>query len=45
VIVTNLEPRKIRGQWSMGMLLCAMSDDSCRLITVDEPVEPGSEIS
>lgn len=45
VIVTNLEPRKIRGQWSEGMLLCAMSGNSCRLITVDEPVLPGSEIS
>ncbi|NLO36722.1 MAG: methionine--tRNA ligase [Clostridiaceae bacterium] len=46
VVVTNLKPRKIRGLMSEGMLLCATrADGSCRLLTVDEAVEPGSEIS
>ncbi len=46
VVVTNLKPRKIRGLMSEGMLLCATrADGSCRLLTVDEAAEPGSEIS
>ena len=35
VVVTNLKPRKIRGLVSEGMLLCAESENECRLLTVD----------
>ncbi len=45
VVVTNLKPRKIRGQESQGMLLAATAGDGYRLVTVDEPVEPGAEVS
>lgn len=51
VIVANLEPRKIRGEVSNGML-CAASDLSdgeesrkVILLAVDQPVPPGSPIS
>jgi len=51
VIVANLEPRKIRGEVSSGML-CAASDLSAGeearqviLLNVDKPVPPGSPIS
>ena len=45
IVVTNLKPRKIRGSLSEGMLLCAMAQDGCHLLTVDEPIEPGAEVS
>jgi len=52
VIVANLEPRKLRGEISQGMILAAsdMSDDGedereVRIITVDQPVKPGSRVS
>lgn len=51
VIVANLEPRKIRGEVSNGML-CAASDlssgeERCQvvLLGVDRPVPAGSPIS
>jgi tRNA-binding protein len=59
VIVANLEPRKIRGEMSEGMILAAsdlhpLPDDApedasperdVRVITVDQPVKPGSSVS
>lgn len=57
VIVANLEPRKIRGEISQGMILAASDlkpggggtdDPSGRdviLLTVDKPVKPGSTVS
>jgi tRNA-binding protein len=57
VIVANLEPRKIRGEISQGMILAAsdmrngMTDDSSEaerdviILTVDRPVKSGSPVS
>ncbi len=45
VLVNNFAPRKMAGQVSEGMLLCAEDPDgSVRLLTVDGSVAPGSEI-
>ncbi len=45
VMVANFAPRKMAGQVSEGMLLCAEDPDgSVRLLTVDGNVAPGSEI-
>ena len=45
VLVNNFAPRKMAGQVSEGMLLCAEDPDgSVRLLTVDGDVAPGSEI-
>ena len=46
VLVDNFAPRKMAGQVSEGMLLCAEDPDgSVRLLTVDGDVAPGSTIS
>lgn len=45
IVVTNLKPRKIRGNMSDGMLLCAETKEGYRLLTVDGAAEPGSEVS
>lgn len=38
VVVDNLEPRKLRGEFSHGMLLAAHGpDDTLALVTVDKP--------
>lgn len=45
VMVANFAPRKMAGEVSEGMLLCAEdSDGRVRLLTVDGDVAPGSEI-
>ena len=44
VVVANLEPAKIRGIESNGMLLAASSGDSLRLIAVDGDVPSGCEV-
>ncbi|MBR7188018.1 MAG: methionine--tRNA ligase subunit beta, partial [Clostridia bacterium] len=45
VLVNNFAPRKMAGQLSEGMLLCAEDPDGAvRLLTVDGDVAPGSEI-
>lgn len=46
-VVANLEPRKVRGVESHGMLLAASSDDksSVVLLTLDKEIKPGSKIS
>lgn len=45
VVVTNLEPARLRGVESKGMLLAAQeSDDKVVVLTLDEPIEPGSPV-
>jgi methionyl-tRNA synthetase len=46
-VVTNLEPRKLRGIESHGMLLAASSEDksSVVLLTLDRDIAPGAKIS
>lgn len=45
VIVANLQPVKIRGVESQGMLLAVTDGDDLSLITADKPVETGKAIS
>ena len=47
IVVTNLEPRKIRGIESQGMLLAASSEDKnkVRLLQPDEEIKEGSRVS
>ncbi len=45
VLVTNLKPRKMMGQISEGMILCAQNGDSLKILTVDGESVPGSEVS
>lgn len=48
IVLINLEPRKLRGIESRGMLLAAGSVETkkCSLITPDDPnIEPGTKIS
>jgi len=47
VVVANLEPRKMRGIESQGMLLAATSEDKSRivLLTVDEEINAGTACS
>lgn len=45
VIVANLEPRKLMGEESQGMLLAATGNDGLPIIiTPEREVEPGSQI-
>ncbi len=46
-VVANLEPRKLRGILSHGMLLAASNDDrsSIVLLTLDKNIQNGSKIS
>ena len=46
VVVANLEPRKLRGVESQGMLLAATSSDGVvSVLTVDKEVPSGSKVS
>jgi methionyl-tRNA synthetase len=47
VIVANLEPRKLRGIVSHGMLLAASTEDksSLALLTLDKIIPNGSKVS
>lgn len=42
VVLTNLEPKTIRGVASEGMVLAAQSKDDASVIVCDKKVEPGS---
>ncbi|MDP2922585.1 MAG: hypothetical protein Q8O30_02535 [Candidatus Omnitrophota bacterium] len=44
VVVTNLEPREIRGVLSEGMLLAAHGSTGISILIPNSPVEPGSKI-
>ncbi len=49
VVVTNLEPRKMRGLESNGMLLAAVWDEGGQrqvvILTTDGEVPPGAEVT
>lgn len=44
VIVDNLEPRKLLGIESQGMLLAASNEEKISLIVPDKEIEDGSQI-
>ena len=44
IIINNLEPAKIRGIESNGMLLAATDNGEPILLTIDKPVKNGSKI-
>ena len=45
VVVANLEPAKLRGVESQGMLLAARDGDRVVVLTTDGAVAPGSKVS
>lgn len=47
IVLVNLEPRKMRGVESQGMLLAASTEgfERVKLLTVDQEMPPGSKIS
>jgi methionyl-tRNA synthetase len=44
VVVANLEPARLRGVESQGMLLAATTDDGPVLATFERPVAPGARV-
>lgn len=44
VVIANLQPKKIRGYWSQGMLLAADVNGKPILLVPDRPVPPGSKV-
>ncbi len=46
IVVANLKPKKMAGLMSEGMILAAPCSDESKpaLLTVAEPVEPGSKV-
>ena len=45
LVLVNLEPRKIRGLMSEGMLLCAEDENGVlSLLTTEKPMPPGAEV-
>jgi len=44
VVVTNLEPAKLRGVESTGMVLAAQDSGKIVVLTLDRPVAPGSPV-
>ncbi len=44
VVVANLDPAKIRGIESQGMLLAALDGSTVSLLTVDKDVSVGSKV-
>jgi methionine--tRNA ligase beta chain len=42
VVVSNLEPRKLLGQESNGMLLAASNEDELALLIPDKDINPGA---
>lgn len=44
IIIANLEPAKLRGIESSGMLLAASDKEDVVLVTVDKDIESGSKI-
>jgi methionyl-tRNA synthetase len=44
VVLVNIEPTKLMGVTSEGMILAAIDDDKISLLTVDRPVKHGSKV-
>ena len=44
VVLTNLEPRKLRGILSQGMLLAAVEGDNVSILVPDKDISPGARI-
>ncbi len=44
VVVANLEPKKMMGEESQGMLLAASTEEGPALLTILEKVDPGTEV-
>ncbi len=44
VVVANLEPAKLRGIESQGMLLAATDNDKIVLLNPEKPVSPGAKV-
>ncbi|MCM8789366.1 MAG: methionine--tRNA ligase subunit beta [Candidatus Omnitrophica bacterium] len=45
IVLVNLQPRKIRGIDSQGMLLAGLDGDSLGVLTIDRYLKPGTKIS
>lgn len=45
ILVANLDPAKLRGIESQGMLLAARDGEQVIVLTTDKPVPPGSKVS
>jgi len=45
VVLTNLQPKTIRGIESKGMILASLSGSSLSILTVDKEITPGSPVS
>lgn len=45
VVLRNLEPKKLKGILSQGMLLAATKDGKLTLLTVDKDIDTGAKIS
>ena len=45
VVVANLEPAKLRGEESQGMILAVVDGETVRLLTPDGEVGPGLKVS
>ncbi|MGH7833914.1 MAG: methionine--tRNA ligase subunit beta [Candidatus Binatia bacterium] len=45
VVVANLEPAKLRGMESQGMLLAASDNDRVIILTTEKPVTAGARVS
>jgi len=44
IVLTNLEPRKLRGILSEGMLLAAVEGENVSILTPDKDIAPGAKI-
>ncbi len=45
VVVANLEPAKLRGIESQGMLLAATDEEKIVILSPEKPVSPGAKVS
>lgn len=43
-VLTNLQPTKLKGELSEGMILAAVKDNSVRILIPDGQIEPGSKV-